>query len=190
MRGFNFLCSLLTAVMAVFLYVSPVYAHPGNTDGNGCHTCRTNCTESWGIPYGFYHRHYPVRPCFEPAASTPTPYVAPTKGVVVPPAPPATPTPWPTIEQTIVTSTPIPTNTPTPTILPTTTSMPIPTATPMPTLIPTNTPTPVIPTGQAQVLGQSSNNSSGVFGAVVTFIGFAFIFWRAVNQKWPFHSKI
>lgn len=33
------------------------FAHPGGLDGNGCHVCRTNCTESWGIPYGFYHRH-------------------------------------------------------------------------------------------------------------------------------------
>jgi hypothetical protein len=55
-----------------------VDAHPGGTDGNGCHTCRTNCTERWGIPYGFYHRHDPVRPCFAQApvtepTSTPVP---------------------------------------------------------------------------------------------------------------------
>ena len=28
-----------------------VKAHPGRTDGNGCHTCRTNC-EKWGLAYG------------------------------------------------------------------------------------------------------------------------------------------
>lgn len=39
-------------------------AHPGGTDSNGCHECRTNCTERWGISYGYYHRHNPVRPCF------------------------------------------------------------------------------------------------------------------------------
>lgn len=33
-----------------------VYAHPGRTDSNGCHTCRTNC-EKWGLSYGQYHCH-------------------------------------------------------------------------------------------------------------------------------------
>lgn len=33
-----------------------VKAHPGRTDGNGCHTCRTNC-EKWGLAYGEYHCH-------------------------------------------------------------------------------------------------------------------------------------
>ena len=64
---------LLTLVVALFLAVLPrVDAHPGRTDGNGCHTCRTNCTESWGIPYGYYHRHSPVRPCFPPPTTTTT----------------------------------------------------------------------------------------------------------------------
>lgn len=31
-------------------------AHPGNTDANGGHTCRTNC-EKWGLQYGQYHYH-------------------------------------------------------------------------------------------------------------------------------------
>lgn len=33
-----------------------VLAHPGRTDSNGCHTCRTNC-EKWGLRYGQYHCH-------------------------------------------------------------------------------------------------------------------------------------
>lgn len=33
-----------------------VYAHPGRTDSNGCHTCRTNC-EKWGLSNGQYHCH-------------------------------------------------------------------------------------------------------------------------------------
>ncbi|MYI82137.1 MAG: YHYH domain-containing protein, partial [Chloroflexi bacterium] len=51
--------------------VNPAFveAHPGGTDGNGCHTCRTNCAR-WGISYGYYHRHNPVRACF---SSTPRP---------------------------------------------------------------------------------------------------------------------
>ena len=52
-------------------------SHPGGTDGNGCHTCRTNCTERWGIPYGYYHRHYPVRPCFSSSGSSPAPTAPP-----------------------------------------------------------------------------------------------------------------
>ncbi|CAH0119016.1 MULTISPECIES: copper amine oxidase N-terminal domain-containing protein [unclassified Paenibacillus] len=31
-------------------------AHPGRTDANGGHTCRTNC-EKWGLSYGEYHYH-------------------------------------------------------------------------------------------------------------------------------------
>lgn len=33
-----------------------VYAHPGNTDSNGCHTCKKNCS-SWGLYDGQYHCH-------------------------------------------------------------------------------------------------------------------------------------
>jgi len=36
---------------------APASAHPGGTDSSGCHTCRTNCTERYGIPYGDYHCH-------------------------------------------------------------------------------------------------------------------------------------
>lgn len=31
-------------------------AHPGRTDANGGHTCRTNCV-SWGLKNGQYHKH-------------------------------------------------------------------------------------------------------------------------------------
>lgn len=45
---------LITILM---LFLSPrVYAHPGNTDSLGCHTCSTNCTD-WGLYYGEYHCH-------------------------------------------------------------------------------------------------------------------------------------
>ena len=33
-----------------------IKAHPGRTDGNGCHVCRTNC-EKWGLSYQEYHCH-------------------------------------------------------------------------------------------------------------------------------------
>ena len=35
---------------------SEVYAHPGRTDSNGCHYCRTNCAK-WGLRNGEYHCH-------------------------------------------------------------------------------------------------------------------------------------
>lgn len=45
--------------LVVFICIScpsTVLAHPGRTDGNGCHTCRTNCPQ-WGLAYGEYHCH-------------------------------------------------------------------------------------------------------------------------------------
>ncbi len=33
-----------------------IFAHPGKTDANGCHVCRTNC-EKWGLSDGEYHCH-------------------------------------------------------------------------------------------------------------------------------------
>jgi len=62
--------SLLLLVLFSIPLISA--AHPGNTDGSGCHTCRTNCTERWGIPYDFYHRHNPVRSCSESVIVVPT----------------------------------------------------------------------------------------------------------------------
>ncbi|GIN90262.1 hypothetical protein J6TS1_00980 [Siminovitchia terrae] len=44
--------------LVIFLFTIPSYtsAHPGRTDSNGGHTCRTNC-EKWGLEYGEYHYH-------------------------------------------------------------------------------------------------------------------------------------
>lgn len=47
---------LLSTALIMALSTSSVYAHPGRTDGNGGHTCRTNCA-SWGLEYGEYHYH-------------------------------------------------------------------------------------------------------------------------------------
>ena len=90
---------LATAVAALGLLVvllsSPprVESHPGGTDGSGCHTCRTNCT-GWGIPYGFYHRHNPVRACFA-SVTTPAPTQPPPPPPTRAPASVATPAPTP-----------------------------------------------------------------------------------------------
>lgn len=42
---------------SIFLF-SPnmVLAHPGRTDGSGCHKCNTNCAK-WGLSSGEYHCH-------------------------------------------------------------------------------------------------------------------------------------
>ncbi|RRJ66794.1 copper amine oxidase N-terminal domain-containing protein [Paenibacillus oralis] len=47
---------LSMAIMMVAASAAPADAHPGRTDANGGHTCRTNC-EKWGLEYGEYHYH-------------------------------------------------------------------------------------------------------------------------------------
>ena len=47
--------SFLLGVIILFAPVF-VFAHPGNTDSSGCHTCRTNCS-NWGLSYGEDHCH-------------------------------------------------------------------------------------------------------------------------------------
>ncbi|MGD8192044.1 YHYH domain-containing protein [Brevibacillus ginsengisoli] len=42
--------------LSLLFTTSVVSAHPGRTDSNGGHTCRTNC-EKWGLSYGQYHYH-------------------------------------------------------------------------------------------------------------------------------------
>ena len=135
-------------------FSSPVFAHPGNTDGNGCHTCRTNCTEKWGIPYGFYHRHNPVRPCFD-ESPTPTQYSLSTSTIIATPT--RIPTKWPT-------ATPRPTKRPTmtPTKAPTSTSIPI--SSPSATLTPTATNTSTVaPTSKSEVKGEQVKVSKRTF---------------------------
>jgi hypothetical protein len=47
---------IMTVLMMFFAASNTVNAHPGRTDANGGHTCRTNC-EKWGLKYGEYHYH-------------------------------------------------------------------------------------------------------------------------------------
>jgi len=47
-------------LLVAFCLVTTAFAHPGRTDKYGCHTCRTNC-EKWGLSYGQYHCHKPIR---------------------------------------------------------------------------------------------------------------------------------
>ncbi len=92
MRLTVFVAATLVIVGSLLALAPPsAQAHPGGTDGNGCHTCRTNCTERWGISYGFYHRHHPVRPCF--ASLEPLEPIQPIEPII--PIRPAIPTPPP-----------------------------------------------------------------------------------------------
>lgn len=45
-----------TFVLGILLIPCISFAHPGNTDSSGCHTCRTNCSK-WGLSTGEYHCH-------------------------------------------------------------------------------------------------------------------------------------
>ncbi|WP_246096272.1 YHYH domain-containing protein [Paenibacillus sinopodophylli] len=54
----SFVALAFTLLMFVFISY-PVSSHPGRTDANGGHTCRTNC-ERWGLEYGEYHFHNTV----------------------------------------------------------------------------------------------------------------------------------
>ena len=64
-----------TILGSLFLLGNFIYAHPGNTDAYGCHTCRTNC-EKWGLSYGEYHCHTPKT--LPQPVLTPTPILTPT----------------------------------------------------------------------------------------------------------------
>lgn len=56
MKQYFLIVALFVAGLSFFVSVPTTYAHPGNTDASGCHTCRTNCS-SWGLSYGQYHCH-------------------------------------------------------------------------------------------------------------------------------------
>ncbi|MED0678713.1 thermonuclease family protein [Aneurinibacillus thermoaerophilus] len=49
---------IIAPLIALTMLAAPLVAsaHPGRTDANGGHTCRTNC-EKWGLQPGEYHYH-------------------------------------------------------------------------------------------------------------------------------------
>ncbi|WP_075310783.1 YHYH domain-containing protein [Bacillus wiedmannii] len=61
---------LLTTSVALLVAPISAYAHPGRTDANGGHMCRTNC-EKWGLQYGEYHYHN--KPASSSGATSPAP---------------------------------------------------------------------------------------------------------------------
>lgn len=82
----------ILVVLTALVFPLQVSAHPGRTDANGGHTCRTNC-EDWGYRYGEYHYHNggriskpdpePVIPAVTLTPQTPKPTPVPTKKPVV-----------------------------------------------------------------------------------------------------------
>jgi hypothetical protein len=107
--------TLLFLVLLFFFTVGITEAHPGRTDANGGHTCRTNC-DKWGYGYGEYHYHG------RRGSSTGEANTAPVQE---------------TVQETVI----LTTNTPIPTRVPTKTPTSVPTKTPIPSIKPTATPT-------------------------------------------------
>ena len=45
-----------SVIVVLLMTITPISAHPGRTDANGGHYCRTNCAK-WGLRDGEYHYH-------------------------------------------------------------------------------------------------------------------------------------
>lgn len=70
--------SFVALMLVLFFFpMQMLEAHPGRTDANGGHTCRTNC-EKWGLQYGQYHYHNGGGSSSSPSKST-APKTAPKK---------------------------------------------------------------------------------------------------------------
>jgi hypothetical protein len=149
--------ALVVITLLYFGAVGIAEAHPGRTDANGCHTCRTNCS-SWGLSDGEYHCHGGGS---SSGGSTGGSYTAPVQETVQ-------------TQEMVV----IPTNTPVPLRLPTRIPTRVPTKrlTPTPTVAasPTVTLTPTIqPTRKAQPLkaSVSPQKQQGFFDWLLGLLG-------------------
>lgn len=67
---------LLFTVLFLGLYQLPALAHPGNTQSDGCHYCRTNCAK-WGEVQGARHCHN-AKINYTPPSYTAPSYTPPT----------------------------------------------------------------------------------------------------------------
>ncbi len=52
----KFVVKFVFLFILLILFPRVVDAHPGRTDSNGCHYCRTNC-DSWGVAWNVKHCH-------------------------------------------------------------------------------------------------------------------------------------
>ena len=48
---------LLIVICVLLLFTVTVKAHPGGTDSNGCHHCRGETCDKYGMPRNYYHTH-------------------------------------------------------------------------------------------------------------------------------------
>ncbi len=55
-NGLIIVTSFILLLIFVLGVTQNIYAHPGNTAGDGCHYCRTNCSK-WGVTHGARHCH-------------------------------------------------------------------------------------------------------------------------------------
>jgi hypothetical protein len=148
----------LAILSAYLLFPHITFAHPGRTDGNGGHTCRTNCA-SWGLADGEYHSH--GGSSNSSGGSSGDSYATPLQETVQ--------------TQEVVA---LPTFSPIPTRIPTRLPTRIPTKRPTPTvtvaLTLTTPPTPTIePIKKAQALRSSVNaqKEQGFFGWLFKLLG-------------------
>lgn len=122
---------ILIVILLATSRPEPALAHPGRTDSEGCHVCRTNC-DKYGVPWNERHCHGGG------SAPSPTPSVAENTS---PTSPPQTDSAPPTSSPTPATQ---PEVTPTPTVSPTlkVTITPSPKPSKPTPVIKKNTPTP------------------------------------------------
>lgn len=94
-NSFSMRARLTLSLLTLLLLPGFVYAHPGNTDASGCHTCRTNCPK-WGLSRNEYHCHrskglpQPLEPIRSHADGTTEPwpeYKNPSTGGTISPSP-------------------------------------------------------------------------------------------------------
>lgn len=105
--------------LLLFFIIIPsfVEAHPGRTDSNGGHTCRTNC-EKWGLEYGEYHYHGGNETIKD---ERPTQIPTPSPKIIISPIPITTLNPTPKVTakpSSLVTSPPNPLTSPQPSYTP------------------------------------------------------------------------
>lgn len=98
-------------ILFFLISVSPVEAHPGRTDADGCHYCRTNC-DRWGVAWNERHCHggsapeqaevpmqHPIQQANIVASTVAPVYTAvPVKTIYRPSTPTATPIPTKYVE--------------------------------------------------------------------------------------------
>lgn len=96
------LMALCIGLLSFTFFVEDALAHPGRTDKNGGHTCRTNC-EKWGYKTGEYHFHNKKESTPSNSSATTSPTTSAPAAAAAPKSTPK-PAPKPTYSQADVDS--------------------------------------------------------------------------------------